>query len=387
MLASGHLAQDHVVENARLVLPDGVIEHGWLAMAGGIIADLGEGDAPERGLDLGGDYLLPGLVELHTDQLESHFRPRPRVKWHPLSAVMAYDAQIAAAGITTVFDCLRAGSDEEGGMPNSDLWLLAEALTEASQAGHLRAEHRMHLRCEVATNDVLTDVEAFAARYPLHLMSLMDHTPGQRQFRDISLWKMYFTSKVARTEEEAEAMVRRRLALHAANAARHRRWLVDFAKSQGAVLASHDDGTPEHVAESIADGVAVAEFPTTHEAAAASHAAGIRVMMGGPNVVRGASHSGNVAAEDLARAGLLDIISSDYVPASLIMAAFAVPERVPEIGLPEAVRMVSLTPARAAGLTDRGALAVGLRADCLRVHCAGAVPIVRQVWREGLRVA
>ena len=133
--------------------------------------------------------------------------------------------------------------------------------------------------------------------------------------------------------------------------------------------------------------MAIAEFPTTLEAALASHAAGISVMMGAPNVVRGGSHSGNIAAADLAGQGVLDILSSDYVPASLLLAAFQLPERVPAIDLPAAVRMVSDTPARATGLDDRGRLEKGRRADLVRVtqvaSGASTTPIIRRVWNEG----
>ncbi len=151
------------------------------------------------------------------------------------------------------------------------------------------------------------------------------------------------------------------------------------------MLASHDDTTLEHVAESVADGARIAEFPTTCEAAAASHAAAIAVMMGAPNLVRGGSHSGNVAAEDLARDGTLDILSSDYIPASLILAAFELARRVPGIELPQAIATVTLNPARAVGLDDRGAIAAGKRADLVRVHMSG-IPVVRTVWRGGHRV-
>ncbi|MGV6872858.1 alpha-D-ribose 1-methylphosphonate 5-triphosphate diphosphatase [Pseudochelatococcus sp. B33] len=377
-----------VLENASLVLPDRVVEGGWIAVADGVIAEIGEGRAPERGQDVGGDYVIPGLIELHTDHIESHFIPRPHVRWHALSAVMAYDAQIAAAGITTVFDSLRVGSDFDlQALDNDDLWRLSAALAEAKEAGHLRAEHRTHLRCEISSGDVLEQAEGFVARYPVHLMSLMDHTPGQRQFRDISIWKLYYMGKTDASDEEASKLIAWRLDLHERNAERHRQALVEFARKHGAVLASHDDGTHEHVAQAVADGVAVAEFPTTLEAAQASHAAGIQVMMGGPNVVRGGSHSGNIAAETLARDGILDLLSSDYVPASLLMAAFDLPRRVPSITLPQALATVTANPARAAGLDDRGALAAGRRADIVRVHVAGGVPVVREVWREGRRVA
>src|SRR5690606_30936536 len=118
-------------------------------------AEIGEGKAPERGLDMAGDIIVPGLVELHTDHLEAHFAPRPHVRWHALSSVMAYDAQIAAAGITTVFDSLRAGSDADSASIGTDLALLAAAIEEARATGHLRVEHKTHLRCEIACDDVI----------------------------------------------------------------------------------------------------------------------------------------------------------------------------------------------------------------------------------------
>jgi alpha-D-ribose 1-methylphosphonate 5-triphosphate diphosphatase len=159
-----------------------------------------------------------------------------------------------------------------------------------------------------------------------------------------------------------------------------------LAKAHGVVTASHDDATLAHVEESIADGAAIAEFPTTVEAASACHRAGVAVLMGAPNVVRGGSHSGNVAAEVLAQRGVLDILSSDYVPASLLMAAFDLARRIDGLGLPAALRTVTLSPARAAGLTDRGQIAAGLRADLARVRVVRDLPVVREVYCGGRRV-
>jgi len=378
---------EYVLTNAVLVLPDRVVDSGWVAVADGVIAEIGEGAAPERGYDLGGDHLVPGLVELHTDHLESHFAPRPHVRWHALSSVMAYDAQIAAAGITTVFDSLRAGSDADSTSIGEDLKKLAEAITEARTSGHLRVDHRTHLRCEIACEDVIEQVEDFAGRFPVHMMSLMDHTPGQRQFTDMATWRRFYMRRKPMTEAEADRFIADRLELHERNARPNRMRLIEIAAEAGAVLASHDDATTAHAAEAVEDGVAIGEFPTTLEAAAALHGAGIGVMMGGPNVVRGGSHSGNIAAEELARAGVLDILSSDYVPASLLMSAFELPHRAPNIDLPAAIRTVTKTPADATGLTDRGAIQAGLRADLVRVGLAGTTPIVRQVWRQGRRVS
>src|SRR3712207_6306448 len=179
-------------ENAEVVLPDRVLRRGWVAVVDGRIAEVGEGRAPGRGgLDLGGDTLIPGLVELHTDHLESHYAPRPKVRWHPLGAVLAYDAQIAASGITTVFDSLRAGADTDGTGLGTELFALADAIGEARRLGLFRCEHLTHLRCEISSADVVPAVEGFAARHDVRLLSLMDHTPGQRQFRDLEKYYLY----------------------------------------------------------------------------------------------------------------------------------------------------------------------------------------------------
>jgi alpha-D-ribose 1-methylphosphonate 5-triphosphate diphosphatase len=189
------------------------------------------------------------------------------------------------------------------------------------------------------------------------------------------------------TDAELDLLFAKRLAYQAEHAQANHRDIVALARAHNTPLASHDDTTPDHVAEAISDGVSIAEFPTTVEAARALHAAGVRVLMGAPNLVRGGSHAGNVATVELARAGALDVLSSDYVPASLLMAALCLPKAVPEIALPAAVRTVSKTPAEAVGLGDRGEIAVGKRADLIRVHVAHDVPAVRSVWRGGTRVA
>jgi len=214
----------------------------------------------------------------------------------------------------------------------------------------------------------------------------MDHTPGMRQFVDPEAWKIYYGGKSGRTEAELNRLMDQKRARFATNYASNRARLVALARARFAVMASHDDATPEHVQESLGDGAAIAEFPTTVQAAAASHRAGIAVLMGAPNVVRGGSHSGNVAAETLAREGVLDILSSDYVPASLLMGAFDLALRIEGYGLAAALRTVTLHPARAAGTTDRGQIAAGLRADLVRIRVVRDLPVVREVYRGGQRV-
>ncbi|NPU67475.1 alpha-D-ribose 1-methylphosphonate 5-triphosphate diphosphatase [Bradyrhizobium sp. 83012] len=379
---------DTVIGNARLVLAERVIEQGWVAIAGGRIVELGEGAAPVGSLDAEGDLLMPGLIELHTDHLEAHFVPRPKVYWDPVAAVISYDGQLATAGITTVLDSLRVWSEEGAEGVDGQANVLAEAIATARDGRLLRADHFLHLRCEVPMPTVVEEAKQLAGRSDVRLMSLMDHTPGQRQFRDEGKLRDYYRGKSGgKTDAELDVMFERRFAYQKAYAASNMRDIVALAKIHDVPLASHDDTTAENVADAIKDGIAVAEFPTTMEAARGLHEAGISILMGAPNVVRGGSHSGNIAAVDLAREGLLDILSSDYVPSSLLMGALQLPQRVPAIDLAAAVRTVTKAPAEAVGLHDRGEIAAGKRADLIRVHLAGDLAVVRSAWREGLRVA
>jgi alpha-D-ribose 1-methylphosphonate 5-triphosphate diphosphatase len=376
-----------VLANARVVLADRVIEQGWVAFDGAIL-ELGEGAPPERGVDLAGDLLIPGLVELHTDHLEAHYVPRPKVYWDPVAAVVSYDGQLVTSGITTVLDSLRVW--REDGVENVDGQhaVLANAIARAQDSDLLRAEHFLHLRCEIPMPGVVEDTAEMISRDDVRLLSLMDHTPGQRQFRDEEKLRTYYRGKAGGlTDAQLDVLFATRLRHHEAHAAAHRRALVTLAHQHAVPMASHDDTTSEHVVESIDDRVAIAEFPTTLAAAEGLHAGGVKVLMGAPNLVRGGSHSGNVATAELAEAGLLDILSSDYVPSSLLMAALRLPEAVPAIDLPAAIRTVTRTPAHAVGLTDRGEIAAGQRADLIQVHRAAGVPAVRAVWRAGRRVA
>jgi alpha-D-ribose 1-methylphosphonate 5-triphosphate diphosphatase len=371
-----------VIGNARIVLADRVIDHGWIVFADGRIAEIGEGDAPSSGEDAGGDLVMPGLIELHTDHLEAHYVPRPKVYWNPTAAVVSYDAQMATAGITTVMDSVRVGREDD-----TDESVLIEAIAAARDSDLLRADHFLHLRCEIPMPDVIETLERLIGRADLRLMSLMDHTPGQRQFRDEGKLRDYYRGKSGKSDAELDLLFAQRLANQNAYAASNLRVVVALAHQRGIPLASHDDTTEENVTDAIRDKVSVAEFPTTMEAARGLHQAGIGILMGAPNVVRGGSHSGNIAAVDLAREGLLDILSSDYIPSSLLMGALQLPRHVPAIDLAAAVRTVTKAPAEAVGLDDRGELASGKRADVIRVHIAGDVPVVRSVWREGQRVA
>ena len=379
------MSREQVLTNARIVLEDDIL-NGTVLIRDGRIADISEGRT-QTGEDFEGDYLIPGLVELHTDHLESHYSPRPGVRWHKTAAIQAHDAQVIGSGITTVFDCLRMGSDEEDGFQDGEMREMADAIQQAVRENRLKADHLLHLRCEVSAANVLDHFRDFENDPYVRLVSLMDHAPGQRQFQTMDQYTLYYKTKRGLSDEAFAHFVARRLEASATYSTPNRDAIAGVCNARGIAIASHDDATIDHVDEAIGYGVKLAEFPTSFEAAKASHGAGMSVLMGAPNVVRGKSHSGNIAARDLAEGGVLDVLSSDYVPLSLLYAPFVLADEMDGISLPKALAMVTLTPARTVGLDDRGRIATGLRADLVRVHREQGVPVTRSVWREGRRVA
>lgn len=373
--------------NARLILPDSVT-HGAITLEHGRIAAITPGEAvPAGALDMQGDFLAPGMVELHTDNLERHMRPRPGVNWPHTGAILAHDAELAGCGITTVFDAMRVGSipnegpDEEY---NKYARPLADELAAIRARGVLRISHFLHLRAEVCSETLLAELDEFGPGDRVGIISLMDHTPGQRQFRDVAKLAQYVQGKYKLSDQGFADHVARLKALRARFGDAHEAAAVEVAHRLGAVLASHDDTTPDHVATSAGHGVGLAEFPTTLEAARACHDHGIMVMMGAPNLIRGGSHSGNVSAADLARAGHLDILSSDYVPSGLLAGAMILSRLWDD--LPRAMATVSANPAQAAGLADRGRLAPEMRADLIRFAMLDDTPVLRETWVLGRRV-
>ncbi|GHF42950.1 alpha-D-ribose 1-methylphosphonate 5-triphosphate diphosphatase [Seohaeicola zhoushanensis] len=374
-----------VFTNAQLVL-DGEVRPGSLAVAEGRITAIGGPSSVPGAVDCEGDLLLPGLIELHTDNLERHLQPRPGVGWPHGPAILAHDAELAGAGITTVFDALRVGVvvGAEGSSLQQYARELASEVLDLRARGVLCISHFLHLRAEVCSTSLDTELAAFGAEDRIGIVSVMDHTPGQRQFRDPVALERYWRGKRGLDGEGFARLVERRIEVGQTHGAANVACALAAARRLGAILASHDDTTPEHVAESAAQGARVAEFPTTPEAARACHAHGIAVMMGAPNLVRGGSHSGNAAAEDLARAGLLDVLSSDYVPAALLMAALQLGDLWGDVA--RGIATVTSAPARAAALADRGRLAEGLRADLVRVARPGGLAVVRGSWSAGRRV-
>src|SRR5690349_3449858 len=378
------MTPETIFTNAILVLPHETLI-GTIAVRGRAIADVQPGRSHlAAALDLAGDHLIPGLVDIHTDNLERQVQPRSLARWPSRSAMVAHDAQCAAAGITTVLDALCLGDlgfDAERIQTFRDGVVDLDALTEA---GLLKADHFLHLRCEVPATDMLDLFDTVADHKLIRMVSLMDHSPGVGQYADLDFYR-----RLRRQGGLDEDAVERRIQEIQAHRARwrapNRKALLDRVRGRSIALASHDDRTEAEIAENAADGIRISEFPVTMEAALAARRAGMQVIAGAPNIVRGGSHSGNVSAMDLVRAEAVDAFASDYVPLSMVEAAFQC-VREAGLSLSAAIAMIADHPARMAGLPDRGRLEAGLRADMVRVRLHGTLPIVRQVWRAGERV-
>ena len=373
-----------IIKNAKIVTATEEFT-GCMVIEDGSIRSIERGGTAVAGAeDWAGDYLLPGLVELHTDNLEKHLVPRPGVLWNAHSATVMHDALCAAAGITTVLDSIVIGDMDQGGARSQTQHISIQALHECREEGLLRVEHLLHLRCEISAPDIVEVFEQYADDSLVELVSLMDHTPGQRQWRDLSKYRRYSERYGRFDDAQYEALIVSLTAHQERHAIPNRAALVAASHARSLPMASHDDTEVEHVEQASQERIAISEFPTTVAAAKAARRMGIAIVMGGPNLVQGGSHSGNVSAAELARLDLLDIFSSDYVPASLLQSAFLLRDSI-GWSLPKAVNTVTRNPAHAIGLHDRGELAPGLRADLIRVRLSGDMPIVRGAWHQGER--
>ena len=374
-----------IFTNYRLQLPDAEVL-GTLVVRDGVIAEVQPG-LVTQGINGAGDYLLPGLVELHTDNFEQRLSPRPKVRWPLAVAAVYHDRDLAAAGITTVCDAIAIGDMTPTSARMTQFGPMIDTLGQGQAAGRWAVDHRLHLRCELGYGPVVEVATRYAAHPLLVLMSLMDHTPGQRQFTQIDKYKEYYGGRHGVTEAEMAGFMQARIAAQHRYAADNRRQLVQLAQTHQICLASHDDATPEQVQQSLQEGAAIAEFPTTLDAAKTAHQHSLQVLMGAPNLILGESHSGNVSAAALVKQDWVDIISSDYVPQSLLHAMFLIAQQQQK-PLHEVTQLFTLNPAKAIGLAgDRGSLTVGKRADLITVHHDGTVPRLTSVYRQGQRIA
>jgi alpha-D-ribose 1-methylphosphonate 5-triphosphate diphosphatase len=377
------MTTETVLTHARLILPDAEIT-GTIILRDGRIADIQPGPAHHaNAVDCEGDVIIPGVVDVHTDNLERQVQPRANARWPSVSAFLSHDAQCAAAGVTTVLDALCLGDLGFDQGRDQTFHDGVRDLTALHDQPFMKAEHLLHLRCELPARDMPGLLESVADHPLIAMVSLMDHSPGVGQYRDLARYRAMRIKQTRMTDAEVEVRILKLQAQRAELRERQRRLVIDRFAGRNIPLASHDDEDASEVRRNAEDGIRVSEFPVTMEAALEAARIGVGVIAGSPNIVRGGSHSGNVAAMDLVRAGAVHVLASDYVPPALIEAAFLVAD---EIGMPRAIASITSAPAAMCNLTDRGSLAPGLRGDLVRISRYGAMPVVRQVWRGGARV-
>ena len=370
-----------LLTRARVVLPDATVAGLAVLLEDDCILALDPDGAPgAREEDLSGHWLMPGLVDLHCDALEKEIEPRPGVHFPLPFAVANADRRNAACGITTVYHAISFAHDELG-VRNVDMAARAARAVHAHGPEAL-VDNRVHARWEITDPSARPVLEGLLDEHGLELLSFMDHSPGQGQFKTLEAYRDYVVRTYHRSPAEAERMAREKLDARA-GALESVAALAGLARARGSRLASHDDDSPDRVAAMAALGVAVSEFPVNAAAAAAARRLGLSTVFGAPNIVRGGSQSGSMRALEAVQAGLADCLCADYAPATMLPAVMRLP-RLCALDLPAAVRMATRAPALAAGLSDRGEIAPGLRADLVAVRDdAPDWPRVSRVWSAG----
>ncbi len=372
--------QRHYLTGARVVLRDETLAEASVLIEDGVIAAIDpDGARGARTIDLAGRTLLPGMIDLHCDALEKEVEPRPNVHFPLDFACAQADKRNAAAGITTVYHALSFANAELGVRNNAFAAEVAHAV-HAWQA-HALVDNRVHARYEVTDPTAPAVLAGLLDAEELHLLSFMDHTPGQGQFKDIGAYRDFLARTYKKDAAELDAILDAKRAA-AEGAVERMRSLAQRAHARGVPIASHDDDSPDKI-ELMKDlGAVISEFPVNLETARAAQARGMATLFGAPNVLRGQSQSGSMRALDAICAGTADCLCGDYSPAALLPSVMKLPERA-GIALHEAVRLVSTNPARAAGLADRGEIAPGKRADLIAVKTLGGLPQVERVWVRG----
>ncbi|WP_144634212.1 alpha-D-ribose 1-methylphosphonate 5-triphosphate diphosphatase [Bordetella genomosp. 13] len=366
---------------ARIVMPDRVLERSALLIEDGRIAAIEPGAAPRGAqvVDLDGQTLMPGLIDLHCDAIEKEAEPRARVQFPMDFAVAQVDRRNAAAGITTPYHALSFANNEWGVRNNQTAAQLARTIRGFRGQGLV--DNRVHCRYEITDPQAMDVLESLLDEGVVDLLSVMDHSPGQGQFKTMEAYLQYMMGNHGMDRGQAEAAAEAKLRAATGAGARVER-LVAHAQRAGVPTASHDDDSVHRIATMRNLGVTISEFPITLDTAKAAVSCGLATIMGAPNILRGGSQSGSMRAIDAIRAGVASCLCSDYQPSTLIGAVYLAVSQA-DLTLPQAVALVTANPAAACGLPDRGRIAQGLRADLVAVTQVAGMPMVSHTWSQG----
>ena len=368
-----------ILSNARLILKNEIF-FGAIVIKDGFIRDISSGSfQSSTSIDCDGSLIAPGLIELHTDNLERHLQPRPGVSWPAEAAVLSHDAELASAGITTVFDAIRVGSilSDKSNRYKKYARKVVDIISKMQEREILRINHFIHLRAEICSETLSEELDEFNQSDNVQILSLMDHTPGQRQFKNLQKFKEYLGGKHGMNKSQVEVHLKKLRNIHATYGRQHEKDILVASSRLGTVLVSHDDTTKSDVANSIKIGIEIAEFPTTLQAVKVLNFNGIPILMGAPNFLRNQSHSGNISANEVEKLGALDILSSDYMPSSLLYAAVELGQQSENLSY--GFSKVTSKPAEVIGLKDRGSIEIGKKADLILFDIYENFPVIKRV--------
>ncbi len=359
-----------LIYNVSLILPDRMIEGGWLLIEDEKIAGLGESaicpkNGPQKQIDGHGSFLMPGMIDLHCDGIERLVEPRPNVTIDIHLALDEIDRRLAGCGITTEFHAISLDDHEFGTRAVSFAQTLSQAIHD--NLPHSLVRHEVHARLELTSQNGFETIQHMIQNREVRLVSLMDHSPGQGQYKSEDAFRGYVKRTVNMSDAEIDALLLHKRTQQSYKPERTLA-VTKMVREAGMALATHDDDDPAKIAEWPALGVTMSEFPTTWEAAHKAHEIGLAVCMGAPNVLRGKSSGGNISATDIVRAGICDVLCSDYYPSAMLAAIFKLVSQ-DILGLPQAVRLVTLNAAKAVQMdTEFGSLEAGKVADLILVE-------------------
>ncbi|MBN1696992.1 MAG: alpha-D-ribose 1-methylphosphonate 5-triphosphate diphosphatase [Spirochaetales bacterium] len=377
---------EKTIYNARIVTPCGIIENGTVLIYDGRIERIIEDNdncLPLPGhIDACGKWLLPGFIDIHNDGLEKELQPRPHTDFPFALAFYAFCSRLINHGITTIFHSISFIEGRAGFKSQNNLKEMICSLLVLKRHDPLR--HYFHARYDITEPEHCPLIISLMADGAVHLVSLMDHTPGQGQYRNSSYFFRYMKSEFKLKFEEIEKIIAEKKTRHSSDdIERHIRVLASASRYNKIPMASHDDDSVEKVQKMKSLGVRISEFPVDIETAYAAKLAGLYVTVGAPNIIMGKSTSGNLSAIEAVKEDAADIICSDYYAPGMLFSVFAL-YRIYGIPLPRAVNMVSLIPARAVGLAhDIGSIEEGKKADMMIVSEAEGVPFIEKVFIDG----
>jgi len=359
-----------LIQHGTVVGPEALFHDHDVRVEGDTIVEVGHAlvaGAGDKVIDASGAWVVPGFIDIHADYIEKMAAPRPTALMDFNLSLREAERELLVHGITTMFHSLSfyGSNDFEANPVRSpeNSRRLIDLIDRSHAAEHL-IRHRFHARYEIDNLTMIDELEGLIDQGKVHLLSFMDHSPGQGQYRDLELYKLILKGYRKLGDGDADKLI-------AASQGRAKlpferlKQVADRARAQGLAVASHDDDTVAKLDVVQALGSTISEFPITLEVALEARRRGLDTVAGAPNVLLGGSHSGNLSATEAIVAGAIDVLCSDYYPASLLHAVFRL-HRTAGLSLPEAFRLVTLNPARAVGLADKlGSIEPGKVADAL----------------------